>query len=184
MKGLSLDKVIKSTYHLNKKKLFKPRKQLNILANFYLVVMYCSLVPPLSIVFPMSYPDLSGYINLRNVEQSVHCVLAFNKLRWRRSYYILWHKMPNLLYRPKKEKKKSFTCHLSPTSTATANGPPSPNSPTMHSKLVCQERHFDLLDPAYLPKNPFSPTRPRWAELVIESPCPSVCHTNHLQSVT
>ena len=31
-------------------------------------------------------------------------------------------------------------CHLSPTPTAKAQGTPRANSPSMHSRLVCQDR--------------------------------------------
>ena len=34
---------------------------------------------------------------------------------------------------------------------------------------------MDVVEVTVVRMVPFSPTRPHWAELVIESPCPSVC---------
>ena len=46
-----------------------------------------------------------------------------------------------------------FTCHLSPTPTATSTYPPPANSPIMHCKMVCQKRkQRNILNPKKLSK--------------------------------
>ena len=42
---------------------------------------------------------------------------------------------------------------MSLTPTDTATDPTPANSPTMHHRLVCQDKHFCLGEPAFLPKN-------------------------------
>ena len=44
------------------------------------------------------------------------------------------------------------TATVTSTQTATAMEPPPAGSPTLHSRLVCQDRSFCLWDPAYIPK--------------------------------
>ena len=45
---------------------------------------------------------------------------------------------------------------MSPMQTATATDLPAGNSPTMHIRLVCQDRKCCILEPAYLPKKPIT----------------------------
>ena len=45
-----------------------------------------------------------------------------------------------------------FTCQLTRTRTTAATDPPTANSPTMHTRLVCQDRKCCLLKPK--PKTP------------------------------
>ena len=52
------------------------------------------------------------------------------------------------------------TCHLLLTPTATATDPPPANSPTMHSRLVHQDKKVCFWEPSLLPKNKFSLNRP------------------------
>ena len=51
-------------------------------------------------------------------------------------------------------KQKSVKPHLSSTPTATAIDPTPANSPTIHRRLVQEDRNVCLGEPAYLPKNP------------------------------
>ena len=52
-----------------------------------------------------------------------------------------------------------ITCHRSPTVTTVAIDPPLAHAPTMHIRLICQDRNGSLAKPASLPKtkNKFNP---------------------------
>ena len=55
------------------------------------------------------------------------------------------------------------TAKATATPTARATDPPPTNSTTMHSRLVCQDRHFCFGEQAYLP--------------IKKSPNPQTCQT-------
>ena len=57
-------------------------------------------------------------------------------------------------------------CPLSPTVTTVAIDPPLADAPTMHIRLICQDRNSSLAKPASLPKtkNKFNPDCPNIPE--------------------